>query len=84
MVFLLLDLVGEVCRRTGVIIEPVYTGKSVHHLLRLTKEQPQLFKGNKILFIHTGEMVKSICGAFFKMAATAMARAMADSCVRMC
>ncbi|XP_071798294.1 uncharacterized protein [Asterias amurensis] len=49
-----LDLVGEVCRRTGIIIEPVYTGKSVHHLLRLTKEQPQLFKGNKILFIHSG------------------------------
>ncbi|XP_071784292.1 uncharacterized protein [Asterias amurensis] len=49
-----LDAVGEVCTKTGIIIDPVYTGKSVFHLLRLLKEQPELFKGNKILFIHTG------------------------------
>ncbi|XP_038050468.1 bifunctional D-cysteine desulfhydrase/1-aminocyclopropane-1-carboxylate deaminase, mitochondrial-like isoform X2 [Patiria miniata] len=49
-----LDMVAEICAKTGIIIDPVYTGKSVYHLLRLTREEPDMFKGNKILFVHTG------------------------------
>ncbi len=64
--FLLIDLVGEVCTKTGIIIEPVYTGKSVYHLLRLTKEQPELIKGNKILFIHTGGLFGHCDGRMYE------------------
>ncbi|XP_022093834.1 bifunctional D-cysteine desulfhydrase/1-aminocyclopropane-1-carboxylate deaminase, mitochondrial-like isoform X2 [Acanthaster planci] len=49
-----LDKVAEICAKTGIIIDPIYTGKSVHHLIQLTREKPDMFKGSKILFVHTG------------------------------
>ena len=45
-----MKLAGE----TGIMCDPVYTGKAVNGLLNELKTNPQRFKGNRILFIHTG------------------------------
>ncbi len=44
----------DVALKTGVILDPVYTGKAFHGLCEEWKKVPERFKGNRILFIHTG------------------------------
>lgn len=46
---------------TGVVLDPTYTGKAVRGLVSELNNNPSRFKGNKILFIHTGKrFLKSI------------------------
>lgn len=40
---------------TGVVLDPTYTGKAVRGLVSELNNNPSRFKGNKILFIHTGK-----------------------------
>jgi D-cysteine desulfhydrase len=48
-----LDLIKSVAGNTGIILDPVYTGKAMYGLLdQLNKET--LSTGDKILFLHTG------------------------------
>lgn len=48
-----LDLIKSVAENTGIILDPVYTGKAVYGLLdQLRKEK--FPKGERILFLHTG------------------------------
>jgi D-cysteine desulfhydrase len=48
-----LDLIKKVAENTGVILDPVYTGKAMYGLLdQLRKEK--FPKGERILFLHTG------------------------------
>jgi D-cysteine desulfhydrase len=48
-----LDLIKSVAQNTGIILDPVYTGKAMYGLLdQLNKET--FSKGDKILFLHTG------------------------------
>jgi D-cysteine desulfhydrase len=48
-----LDLIKSVAENTGVILDPVYTGKAMYGLLdQLRKER--FPKGERILFLHTG------------------------------
>ncbi|XP_065176486.1 uncharacterized protein LOC135806252 isoform X2 [Sycon ciliatum] len=48
------DLVLSVSRSTGVILDPVYTGKAAYGLQQMMLKQPERFKGRRVLFIHTG------------------------------
>ena len=41
-------------RDTGIVLDPVYTGKAVQGLLKELRDRPSQFAGKKILFIHTG------------------------------
>ncbi len=48
-----LDLIKSVAQNTGVILDPVYTGKAMYGLLdQVNKER--FSKDDKILFLHTG------------------------------
>ena len=39
---------------TGVILDPVYSGKAYHTLLEEMKQHEEQWKGRKVLFLHTG------------------------------
>lgn len=43
----------EVARLEGIVLDPVYTGKTMHGLLDCLRKDPKQF-GRRILFIHTG------------------------------
>ncbi|XP_072049277.1 uncharacterized protein [Amphiura filiformis] len=49
-----LDFIASVALSTGILLDPVYTGKAALHLVKLLQQNPQRFQGKKILFIHTG------------------------------
>ena len=46
----------QVSRQTGILLDPVYSGKALFTLAtQLLKTQPDVFKpGHRVLFIHTG------------------------------
>ena len=56
--FLFLDFALEVSRQTGIILDPVYTVKAVKGLLAEMRDNPERFKGRRILYIHTGSYFK--------------------------
>lgn len=47
------DLIKEVAENTGIILDPVYTGKAMYGLLDQLKKG-RFSKEDKILFLHTG------------------------------
>ena len=47
----------EVAKATGVVLDPVYSGKAVHGLLQDMKAQPAEWEGARVLFIHTGGLL---------------------------
>ena len=47
----------DVAKATGVVVDPVYSGKAVHGLLRDMRTQPEEWKGARVLFIHTGGLL---------------------------
>ncbi|XP_022093838.1 bifunctional D-cysteine desulfhydrase/1-aminocyclopropane-1-carboxylate deaminase, mitochondrial-like [Acanthaster planci] len=49
-----LEFIFDVAATTGIILDPVYTGKAAFYLIKMMKERPEAFRGKKILFIHTG------------------------------
>ncbi|TMW68612.1 hypothetical protein Poli38472_006080 [Pythium oligandrum] len=49
-----LEFITEVARATGVVVDPVYSGKALFHLVRELNEHPEKFAGRSILFVHTG------------------------------
>lgn len=49
-----LETIAQVARDSSIVLDPVYTGKAVHALLRDIRENPEEFRGKKILFCHTG------------------------------
>lgn len=49
-----LNLFLRLSKETGIFFDPVYTGKAMFGLLKELKSRPEQFKGNRILFIHTG------------------------------
>ncbi|MCI0529110.1 MAG: pyridoxal-phosphate dependent enzyme, partial [Nitrospira sp.] len=48
-----LELIRDVARKEGIILDPVYTGKAMYGLLDQLKKQPKRF-GQNVLFLHTG------------------------------
>ncbi|KAL9257958.1 D-cysteine desulfhydrase 1, mitochondrial-like protein [Drosera capensis] len=52
-----LKFVKEVAQATGVILDPVCSGKAAYALLNDMAEHPQKWDGRKILFIQTGGLL---------------------------
>jgi D-cysteine desulfhydrase len=48
-----LELILDIARKEGIILDPVYTGKAMYGLLDLLRKQPKRF-GQNVLFLHTG------------------------------
>jgi len=46
----------SVLANTGIVLDRVYTGKSVYGMMKELKKNPNRFKGNKIMWVHTGGM----------------------------
>jgi D-cysteine desulfhydrase len=57
-----LRLVGEVCRRSGLVLDPVYTGKAMFGMLDRLR-QDALSLGRRIVFLHTGGIFGLFDGA---------------------
>lgn len=55
--FFIIDFIADVSVRTGILCDRVYVGKALREVVYLLNNQPQRFKGNKILFIHTGKFL---------------------------
>ncbi len=51
-----LQFIVDLATRTGVILDPVYSGKGLYHFIRrVVVEHPGMLRpGEKVLFIHTG------------------------------
>lgn len=49
-----LAFIVEVARTTGVVLDPVYSGKALFHLVRELRYNPDKFAGQSVLFVHTG------------------------------
>lgn len=51
-----LNYMVSVSRKTGIILDPVYSGKALYHFVQVVmKENPEIFlPGQKVLYIHTG------------------------------
>jgi len=47
----------QVAMATGVVLDPVYSGKAVDVMMREMRENPADWAGRKVLFIHTGGLL---------------------------
>jgi hypothetical protein len=47
----------EISSQTGIVLDPVYTLKGVRGMLMELNKNPKRFRGNRILYIHTGSFV---------------------------
>ncbi|KAK7816261.1 bifunctional d-cysteine desulfhydrase/1-aminocyclopropane-1-carboxylate deaminase [Quercus suber] len=52
-----LKFVKEVASATGVVLDPVYSGKAAYGMIKDMTEHPKKWEGRKILFIHTGGLL---------------------------
>ncbi|CAN6482887.1 unnamed protein product [Victoria cruziana] len=52
-----LKFVKEIAEETGVILDPVYSGKAACRMLKDMEENPNKWAGRKVLFIHTGGLL---------------------------
>ncbi|MBN1225396.1 MAG: D-cysteine desulfhydrase family protein [Deltaproteobacteria bacterium] len=48
-----LNLICDVARTEGIILDPVYTGKAFFGMIKELERKPRIF-GDRIIFIHTG------------------------------
>ena len=44
----------EISRTTGVLVDPVYNIKAIRGMLTEMKNNPERFKGKRVLYVHTG------------------------------
>mmetsp|Transcript_9254 Transcript_9254/g.22944 ORF Transcript_9254/g.22944 Transcript_9254/m.22944 type:complete len:387 (+) Transcript_9254:230-1390(+) len=49
-----LRTIVDVAKMSGIMCDPVYNGKALCGLLDLLKNQPGVFQGKRLLFVHTG------------------------------
>jgi D-cysteine desulfhydrase len=47
------ELLARVARASGIVLDPVYTGKAMHALAKAI-ERGEIAKGARVLFVHTG------------------------------
>ncbi|KAL3342566.1 hypothetical protein AABB24_026547 [Solanum stoloniferum] len=52
-----LKFVKQVAKTTGVILDPVYSGKAAYGMMKDMSENPTKWEGRKIMFIHTGGLL---------------------------
>ena len=47
----------DIAAATGVILDPVYSGKGAHYMIKEMQEQPEAWRGRRVLFVHTGGLL---------------------------
>ncbi|KAL1568347.1 Deoxycytidine monophosphate (dCMP) deaminase [Salvia divinorum] len=47
----------EIAEETGIILDPVYSGKAAFQMMRDMADDPAKWEGRKVLFIHTGGLL---------------------------
>ena len=52
-----LECIKQLAEETGIILDPVYSGKAVFKMLSEIKANPREWDGKKILFFHTGGLL---------------------------
>ncbi|KNA15440.1 hypothetical protein SOVF_098230 [Spinacia oleracea] len=52
-----LNFVKDIAATTGVVLDPVYSGKAAFGLMKDMTENPKKWEGRRILFIHTGGLL---------------------------
>ncbi|XP_042503315.1 bifunctional D-cysteine desulfhydrase/1-aminocyclopropane-1-carboxylate deaminase, mitochondrial-like [Macadamia integrifolia] len=52
-----LKFVKEVAAATGVVLDPVYSGKAAYAMLKDMAANPIKWEGRKVLFVHTGGLL---------------------------
>ncbi|XAR53147.1 D-cysteine desulfhydrase [Bertholletia excelsa] len=52
-----LNFVKQIAEITGVVLDPVYSGKAAYGMMKDMAESPEKWEGRKILFIHTGGLL---------------------------
>eukprot|EP00238_Polyblepharides_amylifera_P007448 CAMPEP_0196587590 /NCGR_PEP_ID=MMETSP1081-20130531/57954_1 /TAXON_ID=36882 /ORGANISM="Pyramimonas amylifera, Strain CCMP720" /LENGTH=369 /DNA_ID=CAMNT_0041909809 /DNA_START=87 /DNA_END=1196 /DNA_ORIENTATION=- len=52
-----LELIQQVALTTGVVLDPVYSGKALYMLLKDMAADPLEWLGKKVVFIHTGGLL---------------------------
>ncbi|CAI5469853.1 unnamed protein product [Closterium sp. Yama58-4] len=52
-----LQLVQSVAQSTGIVLDPVYSGKALRGLLQDMKQNPDEWAGRRVLFVHTGGLL---------------------------
>ncbi|MBA0860559.1 hypothetical protein Goshw_018805 [Gossypium schwendimanii] len=52
-----LKFVKEVATATGVVLDPVYSGKAAYGMMKDMAENPNKWEGRKVLFVHTGGLL---------------------------
>ncbi|XP_071819179.1 uncharacterized protein [Apostichopus japonicus] len=50
------EFISEVATRTGILLDPAYTGKSAYTMVRMIQTTPDIFRGKKLLFYNTGSV----------------------------
>lgn len=53
---LILEFIIKVMSTTGVSLDPDFTMKGVKGMLSEMKERPHIFKGHRVLYVHTGKI----------------------------
>ena len=54
IIIFLSEFLTQVARTTGIILDPTYTVKAARGMVLEMQRNPGRFKGNKVLFLHTG------------------------------
>lgn len=71
-----LQFVKDIAAATGVVLDPVYSGKAAYRLLKDIAQNPLKWEGRRVLFIHTGgllglfdkvDQMSSMLGSWRKM-----------------
>lgn len=57
-----INLYKAIARETGILVDQGYVGKGIKGLLSELTTNPGRFKGNRILFVHTGGIFKLLDG----------------------
>ncbi|XVE57211.1 hypothetical protein DITRI_Ditri04bG0073100 [Diplodiscus trichospermus] len=52
-----LKFVKEIAAATGVVLDPVYSGKAAYGMMKDMGDNPKKWEGRKVLFIHTGGLL---------------------------
>ncbi|KAK6126657.1 hypothetical protein DH2020_039604 [Rehmannia glutinosa] len=52
-----LTFIKEIAEATGVVLDPVYSGKAAYGMMRDMAENPKKWEGRKVLFTHTGGLL---------------------------
>ncbi|OAY70152.1 putative D-cysteine desulfhydrase 1, mitochondrial [Ananas comosus] len=52
-----LEFVKKIAAATGIVLDPVYSGKAAYGMLKDMDKNPAKWKGQRVLFVHTGGLL---------------------------